>query len=58
MFTLTIKFHESFVSFDVVPLDALVELPVANRAEVRRMSIGLLQVVCSLLKALVPSTVS
>ena len=46
------------VSLDMVPLNALVKLPVANRAEVAGMPISLLQVVCALHEALVPSTVA
>ena len=47
-----------FVSLDVIPPDAFVEFPVADWAEVARMSVGLLEVVGALLEALVPGAVS
>ena len=46
-----------FISFDVIPFDALVKLSVANWAEVDWVAIGLLQVVCSFHQALVPCAV-
>ena len=46
------------ISLNVVPLDALIQFPIANWAEVARMSIGLLQVVRTLHEALVPSAVA
>jgi hypothetical protein len=46
------------ISLDMVPLNAFVKLSVADRAEVAWMSVSLLQVISSFLKALVPGAMT